>query len=116
MGLDEGASAYVSTLLQELAEQMKHGDMPVSDDERVILRFQLDVLVSLDVLDAPLEELTFWAFRAITDARRVEAMPVGIMPAGLHGELARARARKAWIAWDESELTKELSPWPSRSR
>jgi len=106
----------VVTLLDELAEEAKSGDVPISHDERVVLRFQLDVIVALDVLDGPLDELTFWAFRAITDARRVEAMPAPITPSGLRGELARVRARRAWVGWDAAEVAKELAPWPSPSR
>lgn len=109
-------AAAVVTLLDELAEQAKSGGAVFSEDERIVLRFQLDVLVALDVLDAALDELTFWAFRAITDSRRVEAMPAPVMPSALRGELARVRARRAWVAWDEAEVAKELAPCPTPSR
>jgi hypothetical protein len=105
----------IISLLDELAEQAQAGELPIRDDERIVLRFQLDVLVALDVLDAPLDELAFWAFRAITDSRRVEAMPAPVT-SGLRGELARVRARSAWVGWDAAEVAKELTPWSSPSR
>jgi hypothetical protein len=106
----------LAPLLDELADQVKAGEVPVGEAERIVLRFQLNLLVALDVLDAPLDELTFWAYRAITDARRVEAMPAPVMPSGLRGELARIRAKRAWLSWDAEEASKELAPWPSPSR
>jgi hypothetical protein len=106
-----------ATILDELAEQAKSAVLPPAGDERVLLRFVLlDVIVALDVLHAPLEELTFWAFRAITDARRVEAGATPLVLAGLRGELARIRARRAWDGWDAEEIAKELAPWTSSSR
>ena len=108
--------ASISTLFDELADHVKSGDLPLQEADRVVLRFQLDVIVVLDVLDGPLEELTFWAFRAITDGRRVEAIPGAPSPVGLRGELARVRARRSWLAWDEAEIAKELAPWPTPSR
>lgn len=107
--------ASMRPLFDELADQVKSGELPMPEGDRVVLRFQLHVLVVLDVLDASLEDLTFWAFRAITDARRVEAMPIAVTPAGLRGELARIRAGRSWAAWDEAEMAKELAPWPTPS-
>ena len=104
----------VSALLEEVAEHIKSGELPLSGGDRVVFRFQLDVMVALDVVDGPLEELTFWAFRTITGARRVAAMPQ-IAPTGLRGELARLRARRSWAAWDPEEVARELAPWPTSS-
>jgi hypothetical protein len=108
-------------LLNEASEQVKSGEIEIGDDERVIPRFQLSLFVALDVLDAPTEELTFWAFRAINDARRVEALPPPAIPLGLsrrgsRGELARLRTRRAWLEWDAAEVAKELAPWPGPTR
>ncbi len=103
----------LSTLLTELEQNAAAEISLGSDAERLVVRFQLDVLVALDVLDAPLDELTFWSFRALTDARRVEALPAPVAVAGFAGELARARSRNAWVSWDAAEIAKELAPWPS---
>lgn len=104
------------TLLAELEQNAVTEISLGNETERMVMRFQLDVLVALDVLDASLDELTFWAFRALTDARRVEAIPAGVSVAGLKGELARARARSAWLNWDAAEVAKELAPWPSSTQ
>jgi hypothetical protein len=87
----------------------------MSDTDRIVLRLQLDVMVALEVLDASLDELTFWAFRAITDARRVEASLNALTPTGFRGELARIRARRSWLDWDQAAVAKELATWPNRS-
>lgn len=108
--------ASVRALFDELSEHVNVGELSKVEVDRVVLRFQLDVMVALDVLDGPLDELTFWAFRAITDARRVEAVPPPVVPSGLRGEVARVRARRAWVGWDAAEVAKELAPWPSPSR
>ena len=111
--------ASVAALFDELADLVKSGDAAMSDTDRVVLRFQLDVMVALDVLDAPdapLDELTFWAYQAITSARRVEANPNALNPTGLRGELARIRARRSWLDWDAATLAKELAPWPTPSQ
>ena len=77
-----------------------------------MLRFQLDLLVALDVMDAPLADLTFWAYRAITDTHRVQALPPDALTRGLRGELARVEARNAWLDWDEEDIKDEFRPWP----
>ncbi len=107
--------ASVAALFDELANLIRSGDAPMSDTDRIVLRFQLDVMVALDVLDASLDELTFWAFRAITDARRVEASPNALTPTGFRGQLARIRARRSWLDWDQAAVAKELATWPNRS-
>ncbi len=106
----------VRTLFEDLSTHVKMGEFQLTETDRTVLRLQLDVMVALDVLDAPIEELTHWAFRAITDARRVEALPPVLSPAGLRGELARLRSRRSWLSWDAAELAEELAPWPSSSR
>lgn len=103
----------LSGLLDELAALGVAGRVSMGDSERVVARFQLDVLVAMDAMDAPLDELTYWAYRAITGARKVNAMPSAEMLGGLHGLLARVRARRAWQSWDEAELAEELAPWPA---
>jgi hypothetical protein len=114
--LGELGASSMAALLRELTEHATSAELSMTGDERVVLRFQLDLMVSLDVLDAPIDELTFWAFRAITDARRVEALPAPTVLAGFRGEAARARTRGAWTLWDDSEIAKELAPWTSPSR
>jgi len=103
-------------MVDELSRHIEAEDLAMESSDRVVLRFQLDVMVALDVLDAPLDELTFWAFRAITDARRVEALPAAMTSNVLRGELARLRSRRSWLAWDVAEIAKELAPWPTPSR
>lgn len=114
--LSEIPAEAVVGLLDELAEQVKSGDVPMRDAERVVARLQLDVFVALAVLDGPLEDLTFWAHRALNDARRVEAMPASLSTVGLRGELARIRSKRAWLDWDADEIAEELAPWPTPSR
>jgi hypothetical protein len=92
------------------------GELPMEATDRLVLRFQLDVMIALDVLDASLEELTFWAYRAITNTRRVEALPIDALSSQIRGELARVRSRNAWVGWDDEEIARELAPWPSTSR
>lgn len=102
----------VSALFDEIAAAAAEGDIPMEEHERVVVRFQLDVLVALDAMDAPLEELTYWAYRAVTGARKVESMPASVAVRGLQGELARIRTRRAWRDWDQNDLAEELAPWP----
>lgn len=110
-------NSSLGLLMAELAEQLAAvNELPITDAERIILRFQLDVMVALDVLDASLEELTFWAHRAIINTRRVEALPIETLSSQIRGELARVRSRHAWNDWDDEEIVKELAPWPNASR
>jgi len=109
-------AASMPEMVDELSRHIEAEDLAMESSDRVVLRFQLDVMVALDVLDAPLDELTFWAFRAITDARRVEALPAAMTSNVLRGELARLRSRRSWLAWDVAEIAKELAPWPTPSR
>jgi hypothetical protein len=113
--LAELPAASSGALIEELAEHVPSEALKDAE-ARLTLRFQLDVMVALDVLDAPLDELSFWAFRALTDARRVEAIAGATSPAGLRGELARHRSQRSWVAWDAAEIAKELAPWPTPSR
>lgn len=99
-----------SDVAQEVAEHVEHVDLSGAD--LTVVRFQLDLMVALESFDAPLEELTYWAKRAVTGARRVQALSLPVSPAGLRGELARLRARSAWRHWDAEELERELAPWP----
>ncbi len=105
-------------LVQGLAQEIEAGTLPVTEGDRMVLRLQLDVMVALDVLDAPLPELTTWAFQAITSARRVEALSPSAsgIQGELRAELARLRARRSWMSWDAAELAEELAPWPGPSR
>jgi hypothetical protein len=107
----------LALFMDELAERTAAGgELPMEATDRLVLRFQLDVLIALDVLDASLEELTFWAYRAITNTRRVEALPIDALSSQIRGELARVRSRNAWVGWDDEEIARELAPWPSTSR
>ncbi|HKY36522.1 MAG TPA: hypothetical protein VJN18_11320 [Polyangiaceae bacterium] len=76
-------------MLAEL-EQNAAAEISIGNEtERIVVRLQLDVLVALDVLDASLDELTFWAFRALTDARRVEAIPASVLQRATYTEWNR---------------------------
>jgi hypothetical protein len=97
--------------LGDVASHVRIEDLPLSMADRVVLRFQLDLSVALDALDAPIDELTFWAFRAATGARRVEALPSPTV-VGLRRELARLRSQRSWLNWDAAETQQELAPWP----
>lgn len=105
--------ASVSDLFDEVVAAAARGDLPMEEHERVVVRFQMDVLVALDAMDAPLDELTYWAFRAVTGSRKVESMPTPILFHGLVGELARVRTRRAWRDWDQNDVAEELAPWPA---
>ena len=109
-------ASSLGKLLDGLAEGDMRADVALEEEERLVLRFQLSVMVALDVLDAAVDELTHWAFRVLTEARQVDALPVPRQPIGLLGELARVRARRSWDAWDADEIARELAPWPSPSR
>lgn len=98
---------------EEVVALAAAGKISMGERGRIVARFQLDVLVAMDAMDAPLDELTYWAYRAITGAHKVNAMPGPEMLGGLHGELARIRARRAWMNWDEAEVAEELAPWPA---
>jgi len=89
-------------------ERVRAEGIALSAEDRIFARFQLDLAVALDSLDAPLQELTYWAFRAVTGSRRVQALPLP----GARGELARIRSRNAWRNWDAEEIRQELAPWP----
>jgi hypothetical protein len=103
----------IAAALEDWTLLTSRGELRLQEHERTAARFQLELLVALECMDAPIEELTYWAFRAITSARKVEALPAASLFGGLRGELARARARRAWQHWDEREIEKELAPWPS---
>jgi hypothetical protein len=103
----------VHVWLVEAASRARSSEVPLSADDRTVMRFQVDLSVALESLDAPLDDLTYWAFRAATGARRVEAMPSPTMPPGLRGELARLRSQRSWLNWDAAEIQQELAPWPS---
>lgn len=80
---------------------------------RSILRWLLECLTALDVLapDVPLEEFSYWAFRAVAGARKAKAWLLSNPTFGLTGELARLRARHAWDNWDDEEIAEEVRPW-----
>lgn len=110
-------SLAVAMIMDEFDERITTmGEVPMEDNDRIVLRFQLDVMVALDVLDASLEELTKWAFRAITSARQVEALPIGALSSQIRGDLARVRSRHAWVDWDDEQVAREFAPWPNTSR
>lgn len=104
-------ASAVDQLIASWDESIDAGVALMIDDERIVARFQLDVLVAITVLDAPLEELTFWAFRAITGARRVEALGDRAAETRRLGERARARTRNAWTEWSSQDVVSEVAPW-----
>jgi len=95
---------------REVLEHAEHMDL--SEADLTLVRFQLDLLVALESFADPVDELTYWAKRAVTGARRVQALHSPMSPAGLRGELARLRARNAWRSWDAEEIEREFAPWP----
>jgi hypothetical protein len=96
---------------RQVLEHAEHMD-PLSEADLTFVRFQLDLLVALESFAAPVDELTYWAKRAVTGARRVQALHSPVSPAGLRGELARLRSRNAWRSWDAEEIEREFAPWP----
>lgn len=97
--------------LEEAAAQADRQELDLDAHSRVLLRFEADLIVALDSLDESLDDLTTWAFRAATGARKVEALPFPKVTPGLRGELARLRARRAWARWDSEEIQREFAPW-----
>lgn len=110
--LSSAPAESLTALFEDAVAQLAAGKVVMSEHERVVACFQLDVLVAMDAMDAPLDELTHWAYRAITGAHKVNAIPGPEMARGLQGELARIRARRAWRNWDDAEAAEELAPWP----
>lgn len=104
----------VAAAARDLLDRLKRPGVAVPQEERVILRFQLDLFVALEVLDAPLDELCYWAFRAVTGSRKVSHMLRN--PALVNAWRARDRARSAWTNWDDEEIATELAPWPKTRR
>lgn len=102
-----------SGLVAQLLDEMNRTAVRLTDSQRATARFQMDVLVALDVMDGSLEDLTYWALRALTGARKVEAYPQSELFAGVGAELARAHARRAWSDWEAEDVAEELAPWPS---
>ena len=78
-------------------------------------RWQLELMVALETLEGSVEELAYWAHRAVINSRKTTAwLPTMRPPAGLRGELARQRARHSWDNWDQEEIQRELQPWPNK--
>jgi len=113
--LDELSDDDLAALYDAALAEAEAGQLPLSEHDRVIIRFQLDFAVAVESLAAPLEELTYWAFRAVTGARRVEALGA-VIATGVRGDVARVRSKRSWLRWDEAELQKELAPWPPIAR
>jgi hypothetical protein len=79
-----------------------------------VLRAQLDLLVAFECLDAPIEELTVWAQRALVGSRNVRAWLTTAAPTSMRGEIARMRAVLAWAQWNDDDVAAEMAPWPNR--
>lgn len=80
-----------------------------------ILRAQLDLLVAFECLDAPIEELTEWAQRALVGSRNVRAWLATGAPTSMRGEIARLRSAFAWVDWDDDDVAAEIAPWPRQT-
>jgi len=111
--LAEVPAASLDELIRAWDDSIESGVALMIADERTVARFQLDVLIAISVMDGPIDELTFWAFRAITGARKVEARADRAAEARQLGELARIRTRRAWIDWSASDVASEIAPWPN---
>ncbi len=102
---------------QQIVDALAGGQLPpLSKEDRTFLRFELDLTMALAALDGPLDDLTYWAHRAVTGARRVQALSTPKLMARWRGELARLRAKASWVDWDDREVQRELEPWPDDSK
>ncbi|MBZ0118389.1 MAG: hypothetical protein K8H88_15405 [Sandaracinaceae bacterium] len=98
-------------LTAKLADQASP-EMLVEDEGRRLLRWTLDVIVALVVMEGDIDDLAFWARRALEGARFARALRDAHGPLDLRGELAKARAQLAWTDWDDEDVATELAPWP----
>jgi hypothetical protein len=66
-----------------------------------------------------LRDLAWKAWEAALDSLHIDAQrpPHPVFPSlALFEEWwSRIRARYSWVAWDQAEAVKELSPWPTKS-
>jgi hypothetical protein len=104
-------AADVRAWLGDVASRVRIAHLSLTPADRLVLRFELDLCVALATIDAPVDELTFWAFRVATGARRVEALPSPTV-VGLRGEFGRLRSQRSWLSWDAADIQQELAPWP----
>jgi hypothetical protein len=104
--------ATLELIFKQLNLIIEDGHLPMSEDERIVLRFELDLMVALECIYQDLETLSYWALRSVTGSRQIEAMPSPKLPAGLRGELAQARSRLSWQNWDDEEARREFAKWP----
>lgn len=83
------------------------------EPERTVVRFQLDLWLALDCVqtDASLDEIAYWALRAATGARKVQAH-ISDIADRIRADLARIKAKHAWDDWDAADIAQELRPWP----
>ena len=86
----------VAMLLAEGARKLEHGDASFSADERLFLRFDLDLLMAFESLDGPLDELTY--------------------PTEARGELPQQAARLAFHAPLTLALQAPRASAPARPR
>jgi hypothetical protein len=110
------SAASLDELVTAVEESVLTASPLFVEDERIVARFQLDVLVAISVMNSSLDELTFWAFRAINGARRVEALADRGGETRQLGELARVRTKRAWSDWSASDIAAEVAPWTPSSR
>jgi len=78
------------------------------------LRVELDLMVAVDAVGESLDDLTYWARRVATSARRLEAVRMNL-PLAVRADIARVRATRSWAHWTDEDIKQELSPWRDAS-
>jgi hypothetical protein len=83
----------------------------VSSPMLVLWRFQKDVIVALESLDAPLDELTRLARRCSERSFEAQHWAARGREELLDAQM-RAKSKNAWADWDDDDIRHELAPWP----
>lgn len=105
--------AVVAALIRDLGDGAWRARFIVEDlddDFQEQLAWWLSLSVALESTLGDLDDLTYWARRAIEGSRKVEALLPRIALDARAAQL-QLRARWAWEDWDEEDIGDELATW-----
>jgi hypothetical protein len=114
--MQSGPPDAVDSVSGLLTEQATEHRLPLDEDSRCLLRFELNLMMAYDALDAADEELAYWAMKAVSSARQVQAVQLPRLAVSIRSEIARVRARRGWDGWDSAEIEREMAPWTASTR